>query len=68
MVLYAKMTACPANAIDPVKELVRCSNGYIAERCWADGIAEAVEFYESRRNDGNPHRERVGSTTIRHPV
>jgi hydroxymethylpyrimidine pyrophosphatase-like HAD family hydrolase len=65
---YAKMTACPANAIDPVKELVRCSHGYIAERCWADGIAEAVEFYEGCRNGGNPHTERVGRVTIRHPV
>ncbi len=62
---YAKMIACPANAIDPVKELVRCSQGYIAERCWADGIAEAVEFYESRRNDVNPPGERVDGATIR---
>jgi hydroxymethylpyrimidine pyrophosphatase-like HAD family hydrolase len=44
---YAKMTACPANAIDPVKQLVRRSRGYIANKCWADGIAEALEFYEN---------------------
>jgi len=45
--LYAKMTACPANAIDPVKQLVRRSQGYIAHKCWADGVAEALGFYEN---------------------
>ena len=44
---FAKMTACPANAIDPVKQLVLRSQGYIADKCWADGIAEALEFYEN---------------------
>ena len=39
-----RMTACPANAIDPVKELVRRSQGYIAEKCWADGVAEALDL------------------------
>ena len=43
----AKMTACPANAIDPVKQLVRRSQGYIADKCWADGVAEALDFYEN---------------------
>jgi HAD superfamily hydrolase (TIGR01484 family) len=43
---YAKMTACPANAIEPVKELVRRTQGYIARNCWADGVAEALVFYE----------------------
>jgi hydroxymethylpyrimidine pyrophosphatase-like HAD family hydrolase len=42
---YAKMTACPANAIEPVKELVRRTQGYIAQKCWADGVAEALAFY-----------------------
>jgi hydroxymethylpyrimidine pyrophosphatase-like HAD family hydrolase len=42
---YAKMTACPANAIEPVKELVRQNQGYIAQKCWADGVAEALTFY-----------------------
>jgi hydroxymethylpyrimidine pyrophosphatase-like HAD family hydrolase len=42
---YAKMTACPANAIAPVKELVRSIQGYIAHKCWADGVAEALGFY-----------------------
>ncbi len=42
---YAKMTACPANAIEPVKQLVRRMQGYIAQKCWADGVAEALAFY-----------------------
>jgi hypothetical protein len=42
---YAKMTACPANAIEPVKQLVRRTQGYIAQKCWADGVAEALAFY-----------------------
>lgn len=44
---YAKMTACPANAIEPVKEFVRRTQGYIAQKCWADGVAEALAFYGS---------------------
>jgi len=42
---YAKMTACPANAIEPIKELVRRTQGYIAQKCWANGVAEAIAFY-----------------------
>ena len=44
---YAKMTACPANAIDAVKQVVRRSQGYIANKNWADGIAEALDFFEN---------------------
>jgi hydroxymethylpyrimidine pyrophosphatase-like HAD family hydrolase len=46
---YAKMTACPANAIEPVKKAVRESGGYVAQSCWADGIAEAVRHFEALR-------------------
>ena len=46
---YAKKTACPANAIEPVKELVRRTQGYVAEQCWADGVAEALAFYGTWR-------------------
>ena len=42
-----RSTACPANAIDPVKQLVRRSEGYVADNCWADGIAEALAFYQN---------------------
>jgi hypothetical protein len=50
---YAKMTACPANAIDAVKQVVRRSEGYIANKNWADGIAEALDFFENSLPDGN---------------
>lgn len=46
---HASMTACPANAIDAVKETVRRTNGYIANEPWADGIAEALRFYRAPR-------------------
>lgn len=45
----AAMTACPANAIGPVKETVRRSTGYLASLPWADGVAEALDFYAIRR-------------------
>lgn len=45
---YAAMTACPANAIDQVKEKVTHAGGYISEQNWADGIAEAIRFYSSQ--------------------
>ena len=44
---YAQMTACPANAIEPVKSAVRKSGGYVAEKTWADGVAEAIEFFRA---------------------
>ena len=50
---YAKMTACPANAIDAVKQVVRRSQGYIANQNWADGIAEALDFFENSLPDRN---------------
>lgn len=46
---YARMTACPANAIEPVKNAVRESNGYIAQARWADGIAEAMQHFTALR-------------------
>ena len=62
---YAKNTACPANAIEPVKELVRRTQGYVAEKCCADGVAEALAFYgtwRSRRNASLEFRGEVGLT------
>ncbi len=52
--VHAGMTACPANAIELVKETVLRAGGYVAEKPWADGVAEALEFY------GSNHRQRVG--------
>lgn len=46
---YARMTACPANAIEPVKQAVRDSKGYVAEASWADGIAEAMQYFRTRQ-------------------
>ncbi|CAN5474454.1 sugar-phosphatase [soil metagenome] len=45
---YATMVACPDNAIEPVKETIRQAGGYVASRKWADGIAEAMQFYTAR--------------------
>jgi hydroxymethylpyrimidine pyrophosphatase-like HAD family hydrolase len=46
---HAALTACPANAIGPVKETVHLSTGYISSQPWADGVAEALGFYGSQR-------------------
>jgi HAD superfamily hydrolase (TIGR01484 family) len=45
----AVMTACPANAIELVKEAVRASGGYVASLNWADGVAEAMRYFSARR-------------------
>lgn len=47
---YALMTACPANAIDPVKKQVSLHAGYISGLPWADGVAEALRYYETPRS------------------
>jgi HAD superfamily hydrolase (TIGR01484 family) len=45
---HAGMTACPANAIEAVKETVRRAGGYLSEASWAHGVAEALRYYERR--------------------
>ena len=49
---YAGMPACPANAIDPVKETVRAAGGYVARARWADGVAEAMRHFEKTGGGG----------------
>lgn len=44
---YAAMTACPSNAIEPVKTAVRRSGGFIAQRESANGIADAIAFFST---------------------
>jgi HAD superfamily hydrolase (TIGR01484 family) len=46
---YAALTACPANAILPVKETVRASGGYVARANWAAGIAEAMRHFDTKK-------------------
>lgn len=49
---YAGMPACPANAIEAVKDLVRRSGGYVARRDWAEGVAEAIRHYQDKKEGG----------------
>jgi len=44
----AAMPACPANAIDAVKNAVRHAGGHVAERDYGAGVHEALEFFMSR--------------------
>jgi hydroxymethylpyrimidine pyrophosphatase-like HAD family hydrolase len=46
---YAAMVACPDNAIEPVKEMIRRAGGYVAAKKWADGVAEALEHYSAHQ-------------------
>jgi HAD superfamily hydrolase (TIGR01484 family) len=39
---FAAMPACPANAIDQVKDAVRSARGYVAEREFGAGVREAL--------------------------
>jgi len=45
---FAHMTACPANAIGPVRESVRASGGYLAASDHADGATEAIRHFRDR--------------------
>src|SRR3954452_4975323 len=42
---YAAMPACPANAIDEVKDAVRSAGGFIAESCCGAGVYEALRYF-----------------------
>jgi HAD superfamily hydrolase (TIGR01484 family) len=45
----AGMSACPANAIEEVKDAVRNAGGYIAERQHGAGVHEALKFFLNGR-------------------
>jgi HAD superfamily hydrolase (TIGR01484 family) len=42
---YAAMPACPANAIDEVKEAVRAADGYVSTRTYGAGVHEALVYF-----------------------
>jgi hypothetical protein len=42
---YAAFPACPANAIDPVKETVRNAGGWVAEEEFGAGVREALVHF-----------------------
>jgi HAD superfamily hydrolase (TIGR01484 family) len=44
----AAMPACPANAIDEVKETVRSAGGYVAQCQHGAGVHEALRFFVDR--------------------
>lgn len=43
--LHAKHTACPGNACDEVKKLVRTAGGYIARGNASEGVVEALRHF-----------------------
>ena len=45
--LHAAHACCPSNAIPEVREIVLRSNGHIASKRAADGVAEAWHFFEN---------------------
>ena len=45
--LHASHACCPSNAIPEVREIVLRSNGHIASKRAADGVAEAWHFFEN---------------------
>jgi HAD superfamily hydrolase (TIGR01484 family) len=44
---HAAMPACPANAIDSVKEAVRSAGGYVAMQAYGAGVHEALLHFTS---------------------
>jgi len=45
---YAALPACPANAIDEVKEAVRHAGGCVAEKEFGAGVHEALRYFLSQ--------------------
>jgi hydroxymethylpyrimidine pyrophosphatase-like HAD family hydrolase len=58
---HARHAACPANAIEAVKHRVRLSGGYVADRNYADGIADALAFFERKEAEGFRTTASVGN-------
>jgi hydroxymethylpyrimidine pyrophosphatase-like HAD family hydrolase len=42
---YAKWVACPGNAVDAVKQIVRDAGGYVARGQCSDGVVEALRHF-----------------------
>jgi hydroxymethylpyrimidine pyrophosphatase-like HAD family hydrolase len=42
---YAKWVACPGNAVDAVKDIVRATKGYIAQTECSAGVVEALRYF-----------------------
>jgi HAD superfamily hydrolase (TIGR01484 family) len=43
----ATMVACPANAVNEVKDVVRAANGYISPFAWGEGVADAIRHFSA---------------------
>ena len=41
----AAMVACPANAVDEVKRVVRAGGGYVSPHPWGEGVADAIRHF-----------------------
>lgn len=44
----AAMVACPANAVDEVKRVVRANDGYVSPHPWSEGVADAIRHFADR--------------------
>ena len=42
---FAQWVACPSNAVEPVKELVRAKGGYVASSECSGGVVEALRHF-----------------------
>lgn len=43
----AGMTACPANAVREVQEIVRSRGGYVSPYPWGEGVADAIRHFSA---------------------
>jgi HAD superfamily hydrolase (TIGR01484 family) len=43
----AGMVACPSNAVEEVKQVVRSNGGYISPYAWGAGVADAIRHFTS---------------------
>ena len=41
----AAMVACPGNAVDEVKRVVRSRGGYVSPHPWGEGVADAIRHF-----------------------
>ncbi len=48
----AGMVACPANAVDEVKRLVRAQGGYVSPQAWGEGVADAIRHFSGLSESG----------------
>lgn len=62
----AAMVACPDNAVNEVKDVVRAAGGYVSPYPWGEGVADAIRHFSGSSPSGRGKASKRPSRARRH--